>query len=122
MDSTYFIISLVARAAFTAALIGFVLLSPFTLSWGCFNPDEGDEIFVRTLCGGTYIIGSIVAIGDTFRLPMMVTLGVFLNLLGAVYWTPSWVFGDPVFAVFGIALTLVWCGCIVLRVKIGDRE
>lgn len=117
MTSAYRAFCLISKAAFGAALTGFVLLAAMILLFsGFLNPGEGNRLFLGMFCGGAYLVGSIFSIGERFGATTMVCLGILLNLFGAVYWVPSWGSSESYIAVIGVALTLLWCVCIVLRI------
>jgi len=117
MLATYNTACLVTKLAFIAALIGFVILSGMLFMFsGFLNPGEGQDLFLSMLCGGVYIVGSIIIIGDRFSIPVMVVSGIILNLMGAFYWTPALGSNEAYFAVIGIVLTSLWFLCVALRI------
>ena len=122
MSTAYNTACLVTKLAFIVALIGFVILAGvlFMLS-GFLNPGEGQDLFLSMLCGGIYIIGSIIIIGDRFSIPVMVASGIILNLIGAFCWSPAIGSNEAYFAMIGIVLTSLWVLCVALRITTANK-
>lgn len=122
MLTAYNISCLITKFAFIAALIGFVILSGMLFMFsGFLNPSEGQDLFLSMLCGGVYIVGSIIVIGDRFSVPVMIVSGIILNLVGAFYWAPALGSNEAYFAVIGIALTSLWFISATLRLTIANK-
>jgi hypothetical protein len=122
MQSAFYTAALIAKIAFGFASIGLVVLSGFLLLFsGFLNPGEGRDLFLNMLCAGIYTIGSVIVIGDRFSIPMMLTLGIILNILGAVFWFPALGSSEAYFAVIGVALTSLWVICIALRIATANK-
>lgn len=122
MTSAYKVFCQITKAVFAVTLAGFIFLSgALVLFSGFLNAGEGRELLIKMSCGGIYLIGSLFAIGGRFNALTMTFLGIFLNLLGSVFWAPP-LFGtnETLFALIGVSLTLLWCVCLVL--KIADEK
>ena len=122
MQSTFYTASLIAKIAFGFASIGLIILSGFVLLFsGFLNPGEGRDLFLSMLCAGIYTIGSAIVIGDRFGIPVMLALGIILNILGAICWVPALGSSEAYFAVIGIALTSLWVVCAALRIATANK-
>ena len=107
----------ITKAVFVVALLGLALLCGAIIMFsGFLNRGEGGKIFGPILCAGVYLVGSIFTLGERFSSQQMIGIGIFLNVLGAVFWVPTLGSRESIFGIVGIGLALLWAACIISRV------